>query len=145
MGARATAEQLTDLVDAVVRLNGILLAEGDALTSPFGLTAARWLVLGALVDSPISVSEVARRRGLTRQSVRESAMRLERDGFVIRVANPVDARAPLVGLTPKAREFLAQIEPVRAEWAERLASSIGQSELAATLSVLRELSATVAS
>lgn len=72
-------------------------------------------------------------------------MRLERDGFVIRVANPVDARAPLVGLTPKAREFLAQIEPVRAEWAERLASSIGQSELAATLSVLRELSATVAS
>ena len=136
-------QQLTELVDVVVRLNGVLLAEGDALTAPFGLTAARWLVLGALAEAPLSIAEVARRRGLTRQSVRESTLRLERDGFVVRVENPDDARASLVAPTPLARQFLENIEPLRLDWAKRTASSLHEDDLASTLSVLRRLSVTL--
>jgi DNA-binding MarR family transcriptional regulator len=141
MSAAAAAHQLTELVDVVVRLNGILLAEGDALTAPFGVTAARWLVLGALADAPLSIAEVARRRGLTRQSVRESALRLERDGFITRVADPDDARAPVLTPTAKARQFLEEIETIRVGWAQGASTSIETAALDTTLSVLRQLSA----
>ena len=44
-------EALTDLVLAVFRLNGRLLAAGDHLVSDLGLTSARWQVLGAIAHS----------------------------------------------------------------------------------------------
>lgn len=135
------AGRLTELVDEVVRLSGAFLAEGDAITAPFGLTAARWLVLGALADESVSVSELARRRGLTRQSVRESAARLERDGLVIRMVDPDDARAPRLALTPLAREALEHIEPARAAWAERVSASVGADELSRALATLRAVAA----
>jgi DNA-binding MarR family transcriptional regulator len=132
-------EQVTELVDEIVRLSGTFLAEGDRMTEPYGLTAARWLVLGALADESISVAEVARRRGLTRQSVRESAARLERDGLVTRVPDPDDARAPRLALTPRARTALEQLQPVRVEWAGRVARSVGARELETTLATLRTI------
>jgi DNA-binding MarR family transcriptional regulator len=139
--SESAGETVTRLVDEVVRLAGAFLAEGDAMTAPFGLTAARWLVLGALADEPVSVSEVARRRGLSRQSVRESAARLERDGLVVRVPDPADARAPRLALTPRAREALDDLEPVRVAWAGRVAAAVGLGELATTLATLRTIRA----
>lgn len=53
---------------------------GDEIAVPEQLTAARWLVLGALQDGPLSPAEIARRRGLQRQSVRESVLRPEKSG-----------------------------------------------------------------
>lgn len=137
----SAADRLTDLVDEVVRLSGAFLAEGDALTAQFGLTAARWLVLGSLADESVSVAELARRRGLSRQSVRESAARLERDGLVVRVANPDDARAPRLVLTPLAREALERIEPARTAWAERVSAGVGEHELSVALGTLRAVAA----
>ena len=37
---------ITDLILETFRLNGQLLAAGDALVSDVGLTSARWQVLG---------------------------------------------------------------------------------------------------
>ena len=136
-----SADRLTELVDEVVRLGGAFLAEGDAIAAPFGLTAARWLVLGALADESISVAELARRRGLSRQSVRESAARLERDGLVTRVPDPADARAPRLALTPTGRQALDGIEPRRAAWAEGVAASVTAGDLSATLTTLRAIGA----
>lgn len=135
----ASPEGITELVDEVVRLGGAFLAEGDGMTAPFGLTAARWLVLGALADDSVSVSQVARRRGLSRQSVRESVARLERDGLVRRVPDPDDARAPRLALTSRARAALDQLQPVRVEWASQIADSVGARELDTTLATLRTI------
>jgi hypothetical protein len=41
-------ELATQLILDTFRANGLLLAAGDELTAPKGLTAARWQVLGAL-------------------------------------------------------------------------------------------------
>ena len=55
------------------RLNGQFLAIGEELARPAGLTAAWWLVLSTVLDRPLTVAEVAREIGVTRQSVQRIA------------------------------------------------------------------------
>ena len=63
---------MTGLVLEVFRLNGELLDAGNRLTKPFGLTSARWHVMGAidLAGSPLTVAQIARRMGLALSDVR---------------------------------------------------------------------------
>src|SRR5918999_264741 len=78
----------TDIVLEVFRLNGALIAAGNALANGTGLTSARWQVLGAVALAAASptVAQIARAMGLTRQGVqrlvdvlRELRLRLEQD------------------------------------------------------------------
>ena len=63
-------DAVTELVLETFRLNGQLLAAGDALVAKVGLTSARWQVLGAIALSaaPLPVAHIARNMGLTRQA-----------------------------------------------------------------------------
>lgn len=133
------AQLLTELVDEVFRLNAVLLAEGDELAAGIGTTAAGWRVLGMLADGAATVADVARRRGLRRQSVRETVERLERDGLVVRAPNAADRRAPLVELTDRGRAALREIEPARAAWAARRAADLDGADLVTALRLLRHL------
>ncbi|WP_328604828.1 MarR family transcriptional regulator [Amycolatopsis sp. NBC_00345] len=135
----ARAETLTQLVNEVFLSNGALLTAGDALAGVVGLTAAQWQVVGFLEDGPASAAELARRRGLRRQSVQETVNRLLRNGMLTRANNPADGRAPLLHLTPKARTALATLGRRQANWADGVASGIAPDELAVTLRTLRVL------
>lgn len=135
------SQLLTELVDEVFRVNAALLGEGDALAAGIGTTAAGWRVLGLLSDGAATVADIARRRGLRRQSVRETVERLERDGLVAREPNPADRRAPLVALTARGRAALRDIEPARADWAARRSADLDPAELVAALRLLRRLRA----
>ncbi|MBS4101632.1 MarR family winged helix-turn-helix transcriptional regulator [Tsukamurella paurometabola] len=130
---------LTELVDEVFRLGAVLLAEGDELAAGIGTTAAGWRVLGLLADGAATVADIARRRGLRRQSVRETVERLERDGLVVREPNTADRRAPLVALTDRGRAALRAVEPARADWAERRSAGLDPADLVAALRLLRRL------
>jgi DNA-binding MarR family transcriptional regulator len=130
---------VTQLVNEVFVLNGRLLAEGDGLAATVGLTAAQWLVLGGLADEPMTVAALARRRGLRRQSVQETANRLLRDGMVTRTANPGDRRAPVLHLTDTARAALGRLESSRERWARELGSVTPAADLRATLATLRRI------
>ena len=57
------------LILEVFRLNGRLLAAGDELVAPLGLTSARWQVLGAIALSTVNqpVAHLAHALGLQRQ------------------------------------------------------------------------------
>ncbi len=133
------ARRLTELVDEVFRLSGTLARVGDELVEPFGLTAARWRTLGALRHGALSVSGIARRRGMRRQSALESVAQLERAGLVERSPDPADARAPLVSLTASGHRALDEIRPRRLRWAEGAARVATEEELAAAASLLRRL------
>ena len=76
---------VTALILEAFRLNGRLLAAGDALVAGLGLTSARWQVLGAVAASPasLSVAQIARGMGLTRQAVQRLANDMERDGLCV--------------------------------------------------------------
>src|SRR5215210_6586367 len=71
---------ITELILETFRLNGRLLAAGDALVRDLGLTSARWQVLGAVAMSPVPlpVSHIARNMGLSRQGVAARRRRTRR-------------------------------------------------------------------
>jgi len=102
-GLRPSGRAFSELLVEVFRVNGLLLAAGDELARPAGLTSARWQALGVVDHGPVTVAQVARIMGLTRQSVQQTADALVRDGLVELVANPADRRARLMTLTPGTR------------------------------------------
>jgi hypothetical protein len=68
MGKRSrTVEGLTALILEIFRVNGLIPAAGHRLSKDLRLTSARWQVMGALGDGPLTASQVARRIGLSRQ------------------------------------------------------------------------------
>jgi DNA-binding MarR family transcriptional regulator len=138
-----SGELITALIDEIFLLNGRLLRAGDALAAESGLTGARWQVLGALGDGPATASQIARKRGLRRQSVQEIVTRLRTDGLVDTRPNPHDRRAPLITLTPRAVEALTAIRPVQARWANQLGAEFTADQLADTLRVLAAIRATI--
>ncbi|TDB78293.1 MarR family transcriptional regulator [Micromonospora sp. KC723] len=130
---------LSDLVIEVFRANSFLLAEGDELTRPFGLTSARWQILGVVEHAPAPVANVARIMGLSRQSVQQTADALERDGLITYQDNPHHRRAKLMVITPRAQRAMQRIREVQARWANTLAERYNEAELSTTLAVLRRL------
>ena len=131
--------RLTELVDEVFRLADALTRAGDVLVAEDGLTASRWLTLGAVAHGPLSVAAIARRRGMRRQSAAESVAQLEAAGLVARTPDPSDARAPLVALTEQGRRVLDGIRPRRLAWAEQTARVADEQELAAAVDLARRI------
>jgi DNA-binding MarR family transcriptional regulator len=129
-GGRSTAgEALSALVVRVFRLNGQLAAAGDALARPAGQTTARWQVLAAVEDEPMSVAQIARALGLARQSVQRVADALEVARLVAYRDNPNHRRARLVELTEAGRATLHAIQAEQAPWANALGDAIGERDL----------------
>jgi DNA-binding MarR family transcriptional regulator len=89
------------------RLNGALIALGDAVVAPLGLTSARWQVMGAIAEANggLPVSGLARNMGLVRQSVQRLADELTAAGLVTFAPNPHHRRAKLVQLTRRGSEL----------------------------------------
>ncbi|MBB4687883.1 MarR family winged helix-turn-helix transcriptional regulator [Amycolatopsis jiangsuensis] len=135
------AHQFTELVNELFVANGALLVAGDALAGPVGLTAAQWQVVGFLKNGPATVAELARRRGLRRQSVQETVNRLLCNGMLSRVANPDDGRAPLLHLTDQARAAVRTLSARQVEWAEAVAGGLPPQDVATTLRTLRAMRA----
>ena len=125
----------------VFRLNGQFLALAEELARPAGLTAARWQVLGAIVQQPLSVADIARAMGITRQSVQRIADLVVEQGLAEYVPNPAHRRAKLVQLTAEGDAALDRIRPLQKAAARRLVAAMGREELAETVERLTKLSA----
>src|SRR3712207_8526101 len=82
------AEEADRLVADVLECAGALRRYGDALTSPLGQTEVRWAVMSVLFGGARTVPQVARRLGVTRQSVQRVANLLAAEGLIESVANP---------------------------------------------------------
>jgi DNA-binding MarR family transcriptional regulator len=98
-------------------------------------------VMQFLDDDGTRVSVLAERAQITKQSMAELVLHLERLGYVERVPDPSDRRAKLVRATPRgkqlyaiARDVVAEIE---AEWTKRL----GKAKMRQLRELLEELNA----
>jgi DNA-binding MarR family transcriptional regulator len=136
-------ETATNAILATFRVNGLLLAAGDVLSADVGLTSARWQVLGAitLAQRPLTVPQIARRMGLTRQSVHETVKRLVESGLVELMPNADHRRSSLVRLTDLGEKQYEEMDRRQAVWVNRLAQGLSRSDLETTARVLGELSA----
>jgi len=137
-----TAEQelLSGAALTVFRLNGQFLGVAEELARPAGLTAARWQVLGAVLDAPLSVAGIARVMGITRQSVQRIADLLVDQGLAEYLPNPSHRRAKLLRPTEEGYAAVRRISPGHRVVARKLAEALGHDKLAEILDGLTRLS-----
>src|SRR5215468_3004004 len=135
-------EAATDVVLALFRANGLVLAAGHRLAEQEGLTAARWQVLGAvaLAGRPLTVPQIARRMGLTRQAVQATVNQLHRDTMIETSDNPDHRRSPLIDLTERGRQKYAALDRQQIAWINELSAGLKLSDLAAAGRLLQDLS-----
>jgi DNA-binding MarR family transcriptional regulator len=131
----------TDVILAVFRVNGLLLEAGNRISGDAGLTSARWQVLGAvaLADRAPTVPQIARRMGLTRQSVHATVQRLVGDGLVELTENDDHRRSPRVRLTSTGTDAYRSLDRAQASWVNELTRGVRRADLLATHGVLQEL------
>src|SRR6266542_603443 len=136
-----TAQAATKLILSTFRANGLLLDAGDLLSADEGLTSARWQVLGAIAlgARPLTVPQIARRMGLTRQSVHATVKRLVHDGFLELAPNADHQRSQLVQLTELGRARYRAMERRQVAWVSRLTEGLDISSLETTASTLGDL------
>ncbi len=134
-----SAKVLTEMVMAVFRLNGSILRAAEVISAPTALTPARWQVLGAVLDGPKTVSQIARNLGLTRQSVQRLADALVAENMASYIQNPAHVRANLCAVTDYGLEVIGQLTDDQSAWANAITDSMDEKELHSCLSTIREL------
>jgi DNA-binding MarR family transcriptional regulator len=134
---------ITELILQTFRLNGALLAAGDALVADLGLTSARWQVLGAVAMHPVPlpVAHIARNMGLARQSVQRVVNELVADSVLEFGPNPHHARAQLVLLTEKGADLYDAARARQGPWAAALAGGLEGHDIPAATALLKAIEA----
>jgi DNA-binding MarR family transcriptional regulator len=140
-GRTPSAETLTDLVLTLFRVNNATLVWGDRLVRPFGLTSARWQIMGAIVyaDRPQPVAWLARDLGANRQNVQRIVNELAQLGLVQFQDNPHHKRAQLVVLTAAGKRAYDDAIKSWDPAADHLAKGLSSDDLATTVRVLSVL------
>ena len=126
MPPRPKGEALTAIVLAVFRLNGRLLAAGDALVADLGIGSSQWQVLGALAlaAEPLTAPQAAAAMGLTRQGVQKQLDLLAASGLVERRENPAHRRSPLHALSRRGERVYGAAMERQQAWIGALAGAM---------------------
>ena len=133
-------ELMSALAKTTFRLHGQLVAIGESLARPSGMTGASWQVLAAVLRTPLPVADIAREIGVTRQSVQRVADLLVAQGLAAYQPNPRHRRAKLLTATSAGRDATRCIVPGHAAFAGRLAGALGVATMEDTLAAVRRLS-----
>ena len=131
------------LVSEVFRFRGMLLSAGEQATRDLNISVGCWQAMAVIRNEPMTVADISRRLGLTRQSVQLSVNRLREQQLVIAQPNPNHRRAPLIALTESGIEAMTILHKRQGEMASRFTRNLGYSiedldELSAHLSNMRE-------
>ena len=131
----------TNLLLDVFKLNGLLLLEGDHITQELELSSARWKILGALAESKesLTVPEIGKKMGQTRQAVQRLANEMARDDLLFFQENPNHKRAKLLNLTAKGKDTFHKLEEKQIPWANAIVKDFSESELQQALATLQKL------
>jgi DNA-binding MarR family transcriptional regulator len=135
---------VSELVVHVFRLNGLLTAAGDAMAAPAGQTSARWRVLAAIEDAPLTVPQVARAWWLSRQSVQRVADVLVEEGLAAYEDNPGHRRSKLLRITARGLSTLSTIREAQRVWADDVGRELGEADLRAANLILARMVASLA-
>jgi DNA-binding MarR family transcriptional regulator len=139
----AAARSLTQIVLKVFRLNGCILDAAEFIADPAGITAAQWQVLGAVLQTPKSIADIARDMGLARQSVQRIADILVERKLAAYADNPQHKRAKLFAPTARGHASIARLADRQSQWANDVSKGLGNAELIAFLDVMDELIARI--
>lgn len=135
------AEQMTDVILNVFRLNGILTDWGDRFVRSEELTSTRWRMLGAvaMAQTPLTAPQIAYTMGVTRQGALKQLTSLVNSGFMKTLDNPLHKRSPLYTLTERGSLLFDRINTRWMREATKMAETLGKPELQTTVQVLKSL------
>ncbi len=102
---------------------------GDSITKPAGQSSARWQVMGSIYIEQSSVPQIARRVGITRQSVQRIADVLVLEKIAVFIENKLHKKSRLLKLTPKGIKAMESIQKEQMNWANKIGGEIGLSTL----------------
>jgi DNA-binding MarR family transcriptional regulator len=143
--AQELLDPISRLALHVFRAQQSLVSVGDDLTSQWGLTSAKWKVLGAveLSEGPPTASGIGRTMGMTRQAATKQIGLLVERGLLIPHDNPLDARASVYTLSQDGK---ATYDAISAAWAaqvEVIRASIDDVAITGALTALAQLVAEI--
>jgi DNA-binding MarR family transcriptional regulator len=134
------AAQIPLIVADIYELAGRLRARGEHIAAAIGQTQARWQVLSAASGEPaLSVPQIARRLGLSRQAIQRTADLLVGEGFAAYADNPDHKASPHLVLTKAGRGALTRLTRHARAGNEALAAHLSSTDLAALRRDLRTL------
>lgn len=142
MPRHENAEVFTEIVLEVFKLNGLLNIIGDELTKEFGLSSAKWKVLGAVYMSGTSqtVSGIAKSMGQSRQAVQKTVSTMHKNEFLILENNPNHKTAKLISLTQKGKDAYERLDTKQIEWSNICANNLALQQLKSTIQTLKKIS-----
>lgn len=155
MGARTDSSEAGEfvatfqrVVGAVFRLNAQLLDTAAALTTDLEINTTQWRAIAAIRNEPLTVAEIARRIGISRQSARQCVGKLAEIDLVELTANPRHRRAQLVQLTRQGEDSMRLLHARQTRLTEQFTAGLGLSvasldKLALLLDRLRERAETL--
>jgi DNA-binding MarR family transcriptional regulator len=114
------------LVADVYELAGVLRRDGEQIAKLAGQTQARWQVMSVASAGQFSVAMIARRLGITRQSVQRVADEIVTEQLASFEPNPDHQRSPLLILTPAGQTTLDTINHASREHHLQQATLLGE-------------------
>jgi DNA-binding MarR family transcriptional regulator len=118
-----------DVLLGLFQLHGRVLEAADVMSGGFGLTGARWQVMKVAAHRSLTVSQIARRLGLKRQSVQRTVDQLASQRLVELRPNREHLRAGLVALSAEGQRILAALEARQQAWLGRCLRGMTRAEL----------------
>ena len=132
------------LVWEIRRLFRELSQAADDALEPLGITAAERALMEFLAReaAPVSLSEIARKRAVSRQHIHQTLARLD-PKWVVRVPDPTDGRSVVVTLSAAGRVFWKRVRAVDRQLVARLEKQVNHADARAAVDTLRSLRATL--
>lgn len=120
-----------------------LAAAADAELAPLGIRAADRALLEWIVreKGAVSLSELARKRSVSRQYIHQMWKRLPDPGWIQARPDPDDRRSLLLSLSPKGRAFWKRVRTADAAFFARLSPAWTRAETESVQRALRCLRA----
>lgn len=113
---------------------------GEALARHVGQTQARWQVMRVASSGMLSVPQIARRLGVTRQNVQSITDTLISEQLAHQVINRDHKTSPHIALTTKGRKVLDALLESTADYRAALLPLLDHIDLVHLLTSLRSLS-----
>ena len=114
----------------------------QVLQQEYHLSEGKFCMLIVLHQNPegIAPSTIATKLGVTKATVSNMLVRMERDGLVVEKPSPDDARAKRICLTQDGRDFMNEILPPHYLRVTKLTEKLSEEEQHELIRLLKKLS-----
>jgi DNA-binding MarR family transcriptional regulator len=136
-------EEVEALFSEIFEAANVGRRSGGEIAATMGQTQSRWQTLWTIGSEALTVPQIGRRLGVTRQNIQRLANQLAAEGMVTFAENPDHKISPLVQLTDKGRAALDEINAAGVAFNTAVLEGLGPDHVRELRTLLVEFTATV--